>query len=509
MRAARRALRADERDVGGERGAAGRLADAGEQERRDRLGGDALRPRRRRAPRRCAAPSSRPGSPPRRGIGLATSWPPGRPRRARMRWARAIAAGSSRRSGAGRPAVARPEGGERVLAEGDHRHAAGLEHLERLRQVEDRLGAAGDDGDRGLGELLEVGGDVEARLGAAVHAADAAGGEDLDAGEAGADHRRGDGGRRRSSPRRAPRRGRRGESLRTSGGRGEGRRARSGSRPTWMRAVHHRDRRRAPRRRRGPRPRRRGRSRGSPATGMPWVMIVDSSATSGRRAAIASATSAEKASGRAIMAARLVMCRAAASSGRGERSLRARPSARAARCAATKASPAPVTLRGRDGRRQQGDERGRRRRPSPARPPSVTTASARAARPTAPAAAARLSAKRRPQSASASRAVQVERRAGRRAEQRRERGELARARRHEGERSAAARARQERGETAAGRLPSTTMRPGQGAPAAPARASAGARAGALEAGAVGDRGVQRAVRRPRSRGRRRSAPEWR
>ena len=95
----------------------------------------------------------------------------------------------------GRPDVARPEGGQRVLADGDHRDAAGLEHLERLGQVEDRLGAARDDGDRGLGQLLEVGGDVEARLGAAVHAADAAGGEDLDAGEAGADHRRGDGGR--------------------------------------------------------------------------------------------------------------------------------------------------------------------------------------------------------------------------------------------------------------------------------------------------------------------------
>ena len=35
--------------------------------------------------------------------------------------------------------------------------------------------------------------------------------------------------------------------------------------------------------------------------GMPWVMMVDSRATSGRRAAIASATSAEKASGGAVM----------------------------------------------------------------------------------------------------------------------------------------------------------------------------------------------------------------
>ena len=38
-------------------------------------------------------------------------------------------------------------------------------------------------------------------------------------------------------------------------------------------------------------------------SGMPWVMMVDSSATSGRRAAMASATSAEKASG-GVMAPR-------------------------------------------------------------------------------------------------------------------------------------------------------------------------------------------------------------
>ena len=137
-----------------------------------------------------------------------------------MRWARAMAAGSSSRRGAGRPAVARPEGGERVLAEGDDRHAAGLEHLERLRQVEDRLGAGGDHGDRGLGEFLEVGGDVEGRLGAAVDAADAAGGEDLDAGEARADHRGGDGGR--AGPALGQRHGEVGaESLRTPSARGE------------------------------------------------------------------------------------------------------------------------------------------------------------------------------------------------------------------------------------------------------------------------------------------------
>ena len=70
-----------------------------------------------------------------------------------------------------------------------------LQHLERLRQVEERLGAGGDDDDVGPGEFGEVGRDVEARLGAAMDAADAAGREDADAGEPGHDHGRGDGGR--------------------------------------------------------------------------------------------------------------------------------------------------------------------------------------------------------------------------------------------------------------------------------------------------------------------------
>ena len=37
------------------------------------------------------------------GIGLATSWPPGRPSRPRIRWAAAISAALSMRKGAVRP----------------------------------------------------------------------------------------------------------------------------------------------------------------------------------------------------------------------------------------------------------------------------------------------------------------------------------------------------------------------------------------------------------------------
>ena len=43
--------------------------------------------------------------------------------------------------GGGEAAVAGPEGRERVLAVGDDRDAAGLQHFEGLRQVEDGLGA--------------------------------------------------------------------------------------------------------------------------------------------------------------------------------------------------------------------------------------------------------------------------------------------------------------------------------------------------------------------------------
>src|SRR3546814_1631926 len=50
-------------------------------------------------------------------------------------------------------------------------------------------------------QLLQVGGDIEALGRAAMDAADAAGGEDADAGEVGADHGGGDGGRARPAGR--------------------------------------------------------------------------------------------------------------------------------------------------------------------------------------------------------------------------------------------------------------------------------------------------------------------
>ena len=69
--------------------------------------------------------------------------------------------------------------------------------------VEDRLRAGADDGDRRPAELLEIGRDVEGRRArsarragdpsAAVDAADPAGGEDADARRMGGDHRRRDG----------------------------------------------------------------------------------------------------------------------------------------------------------------------------------------------------------------------------------------------------------------------------------------------------------------------------
>ncbi|MCY1505943.1 hypothetical protein D9M68_401730 [compost metagenome] len=90
-------------------------------------------------------------------------------------------------------AVARPEGREDFAVVGDDRDTAGFEHFERLRNVEDRLGAGADDDDAGAGKFVEVGGDVEAEFGAAVHATDAAGRKDANAGAGSGNHRRGNG----------------------------------------------------------------------------------------------------------------------------------------------------------------------------------------------------------------------------------------------------------------------------------------------------------------------------
>ena len=240
-----------------------RLADAGEQERGDRLGGDALRLGRGEG----AAMCGRHGRGGDLGLGrdrvgdelAAGQAEPG---------AHAVGAGDRRRvveaqrRGRGRCRATRRPG-----ARPGRRRSPG-----RRGSPAPRASSAGRGSPwrraattvTGVSrELLEVGGDVEARLGAAMHAADAAGGEDLDAGEPGADHRRGDGGRRRSSPRRAPRRGRRARACarprRRRGREAVGRRGRCGSRRPSPRSSPGR------RRRRGPRPRRRGRSRGSPA----------------------------------------------------------------------------------------------------------------------------------------------------------------------------------------------------------------------------------------------------
>ncbi len=54
----------------------------------------------------------------------------------------------------GQLAVARPERGKRILAEGNDRHAEGLEHLKRCGKVQNRLRARGDDADWGLRQAL-------------------------------------------------------------------------------------------------------------------------------------------------------------------------------------------------------------------------------------------------------------------------------------------------------------------------------------------------------------------
>ena len=66
---------------------------------------------------------------------------------------------------------------------GDDRHAARLQHFQRLFDVEDRLGAGRDDDHRRARQFVEIGRNVEALFRALVHAADAAGGEHLDAGQ--------------------------------------------------------------------------------------------------------------------------------------------------------------------------------------------------------------------------------------------------------------------------------------------------------------------------------------
>ncbi len=190
---------------------------------------------------------------------------------------------------AGRAGV---EGRELVAAVADDRHALRLQEFERLLDVEDRLRPGADDGDAGAREFDEVGRDVEGLLRPAMDAADAAGGENLDAGEAGDEHGRGD--------RRAGRLPRRAATAARS------RREAFTTPPvSWARpSISCRSR---PTRKRplitaivaGVAPVARTASSTACAVstlrgyGMPWVMMVDSSATSGLPLARASATSGE------------------------------------------------------------------------------------------------------------------------------------------------------------------------------------------------------------------------
>ena len=141
----------DERRVGADRRAIGQDRDAGEQPRRQRRAGDRRRAWPRRWPARLPPARRRPGG--HRPPGPATQMriPPPRPR---PRWVatRSAAAVEVRdRSGRGDARRAGVEPGQVGLADGDDRHAARLEVLERCRHVQDGLGAGADDGHRASG----------------------------------------------------------------------------------------------------------------------------------------------------------------------------------------------------------------------------------------------------------------------------------------------------------------------------------------------------------------------
>ena len=85
----------------------------------------------------------------------------------------------------GEGALTQPEAGEDVGAEADHRNAQRFEPLECRGDVEHRLDARADDGDRGDCESAQVSRFVEALAGSAVHSPEAAGGENPHAGQGG------------------------------------------------------------------------------------------------------------------------------------------------------------------------------------------------------------------------------------------------------------------------------------------------------------------------------------
>ena len=320
MRAARRALLTDERDVGGERGAAGRARRcAASRKGVTSLAAMPLARRPRRGRRRCAAPSPRPGSRPRPGSG----------------WRRA-----GRRAGRGGRAC----GGRGRWRRGRRGGAAPAGPLSRDQKAGSASWPKAITGTPRVSSTSSVFG--RSRIALAPLATTVTG-------VWASSSRSAETSKLVSAPRWTPpmppvaktsmpasraqiivaatvvapvqpsasataRSAR--DSLRTSRRGGErlelvGRRGRRGSaRPTrrWSPAR---------RRRRAPRPRRRGRSRGSPGCGMPWVMIVDSSATSGRRAATRLGDLGGEGERRRDHGGLPVMCRAAAASAARERRL--------------------------------------------------------------------------------------------------------------------------------------------------------------------------------------------
>ena len=78
-------------------------------------------------------------------------------------------------------ALARPEGGEFIGAITQHRHAIALKHFKRLGDIQDRLGTGTDHRHWRAAELLQIGRNIEGFFGTAMHAANTARGKHLDA----------------------------------------------------------------------------------------------------------------------------------------------------------------------------------------------------------------------------------------------------------------------------------------------------------------------------------------
>jgi hypothetical protein len=116
------------------------------------------------------------------GIGLATSCPPGSPSAARIRWARGDLGGAVHAQGRGQPGVARPEGGKGVLPVGDDRHAQVSSTSSVFGRSRIALAPAATTVTGVRASSCRSAEMSKLCFGPAMHAADPAGGEDRDAG---------------------------------------------------------------------------------------------------------------------------------------------------------------------------------------------------------------------------------------------------------------------------------------------------------------------------------------